>query len=233
MRVTRSVVCVLVSLMCILVLGAVTGCQKAYYDALEAVGFEKREMLVDRSEELRDTLHLVKTEFGVAFSRLGTIVQPDALAPDQQYEQAQVLYDSCEDRYDELRKGIEKTEDVANALFEDWIEQTTQHPEGSMRAASQKRLDETREAFRTMMRPVRSASDRVPPVLSALEQHVMHLKLNQSPQASENVIAELDRSQTDLQALLDHAQTAIDATNGFIHSMSRQVHKQRTEPQEQ
>lgn len=232
MRATRNVVFVLVSLLCVLMLGAATGCRNVYYDAMQAVGVEKREMLVDNTEELRESLHLVKTEFGVAFNRLATIVQPDALAPDQQYEQGQILYDSCQERYDELNNSIGKTEEVANSLFEDWIEETSQQPSESLRAASQQRLDETREAFRSMMRPVRSASDRVPPVLSALEQHVIHLKMNRNAQASETILAELDRSQTDLQALLDQAQVGIDATNTFIHSMSRQVHQIKTGQQE-
>lgn len=222
MRTMRGVVFGLIMMVCI---AAATGCQKMYYDAMETVGIEKREILVDRSEATRDSLHRITVEYSVVLNRLASIVQLDALTPEQRYEQSAELVESAQDRSDELTKGINKTDDVAAALFEDWDSQTRAQTSEALRATSQQRLDETREAFRTMMRPVRDAADRLPPILSALNKHVMHLKLNYTDEAAETVRNELEQSTTDVAGLLEKAQSAIDASNEFITAMNRQMNR--------
>ncbi len=222
MRSVRCTACVLM-----LILVAAAGCQKAYYGAMEYVGVEKREILVDRSESLRDSLYRVRTVYGMALERLDAIAAPNALSPELRYEQAQLLYDECADRAAELRSDIAGTEDVANALFEDWIALNRAQTSESTRAAGQQRLDETREGFAAMMRPVRSAEGRIVPVLAALEGHVRHMKLNMDDASAATVRSELVRVRPDMTALLDQSQTAIDAANTFIHTMSRQLHRQK------
>lgn len=213
----------------VLGLGAAVGCQRAYYDAMEAMGTEKREILVDRTEDLRDALYAVRSEYSVAVERLATIVQPDALDAEQRFSQAEVLVDACRERSDTLQSALEQTDDIANTLFEDWIVMTREQADAGMRDASQKRLDDLRTSYRAMMRPARSAADRVLPVLRTFEAHVQHLKLHMDDASAATVRAELDRVQPDVTALMGQLEEAVQGTNSFLHTMSRQMHQQRTE----
>ncbi|RPI63943.1 MAG: DUF2959 family protein, partial [Lysobacterales bacterium] len=54
-----------------------TSCSSAYYRALETVGIEKRDILVDRVEEARDSQTDAKEQFTSALDRYRSVVNVD------------------------------------------------------------------------------------------------------------------------------------------------------------
>ena len=56
-------------------------CATAYYRALETVGIEKREILVDRIEEARDSQTEAKEQFTSALDRYRSVVNVDPTPP--------------------------------------------------------------------------------------------------------------------------------------------------------
>ena len=51
-----------------------TGCQSAYYSAMEKVGVHKRDILIDRVEETKDSQQESQEEFKSALERLTTLI---------------------------------------------------------------------------------------------------------------------------------------------------------------
>ena len=54
-----------------------SGCQYAYYSAMEKVGVHKRDILIDRVEETKDSQQESQQEFQSALERLTTLINFD------------------------------------------------------------------------------------------------------------------------------------------------------------
>ena len=54
-----------------------SGCQSAYYSAMEKVGVHKRDILIDRVEETKDSQQESQEEFQSALERLTTLINFD------------------------------------------------------------------------------------------------------------------------------------------------------------
>lgn len=210
-----------VAALLIVMLAATAGCQKAYYGAMEMVGVQKRQILVNRSEDSRNALHAAMIDFGPVLDRFSSRLQLTGQPPKERYEAVQALFDVVDSRAQTLNKSLDKTQDVADALFADWEKEARGYASEALQETARQRLNETRDAFRAMMRAARRAEDTVPPVLEPLRRHTLHLKINQNDQAAATVDAELPRLQQDIAALQQYMQTAIDEANRFIHFMNR------------
>ena len=55
----------------------VFGCQKAYYSAMEEIGYDKREILSDRVEEARESQEAAKKQFSSALEQYKSVVKFD------------------------------------------------------------------------------------------------------------------------------------------------------------
>lgn len=97
-----------------------TGCQSAYYAAMEKVGVHKRDILVDRVEEARDSQQEAKEQFQSALDRYRSVVQVKGGELEARYEALNKEYLASESSAKEVRARIEAVEDVAEALFEEW-----------------------------------------------------------------------------------------------------------------
>src|SRR5690606_2378278 len=100
-----------------LVLG---GCQSAYYSAMEKVGVHKRDILVDRVEEARDSQQQAKEQFQSTLDRYRSVIQIDGGALEQRYAALNAEYLISERRAQEVHERIAAIEDVAQALFKEW-----------------------------------------------------------------------------------------------------------------
>jgi len=56
---------------------ALSGCQSAYYSAMEKVGVHKRDILIDRVEETKESQEESQEEFQSALERLTTLINFD------------------------------------------------------------------------------------------------------------------------------------------------------------
>ena len=62
------------------------GCQTAYYGALEKFGIHKRDLLVERVEEARDTQEETKEQFKSALEQFSAVVNIESTELKQKYD---------------------------------------------------------------------------------------------------------------------------------------------------
>jgi len=74
---------VLVSLM----LSSLVGCQSLYFDAMEKLGYHKRDLLVSRVEDARDSQEQAKEQFRSALDRFSTVLNFHGGTLQGKYEQ--------------------------------------------------------------------------------------------------------------------------------------------------
>lgn len=195
------------------------GCQKAYYAAMEEVGYDKREILSDRVENARESQQDAKEQFANALERYKSVVDFDGGKLEEKYEILNDEYETSEAMAEKVRDRIDSVEDVANALFEEWEEEITQYTSSKLRRSSQKQLSATKARYNTLIRAMKKASSKMDPVLAAFKDQVLYLKHNLNAKAIAALEGELTNIRSDVDALIKEMEKSIAEADAFIKTL--------------
>ncbi|WP_413401098.1 DUF2959 domain-containing protein [Pseudoalteromonas sp. KJ71-7] len=197
-----------------------SGCQSAYYSAMEKVGVHKRDILIDRVEETKDSQQESQQEFQSALERLTTLINFDGGELQDAYNQLNDDYESSLAAANEVSSNINKVEDVADALFDEWSDELEQYKSASLKRQSSKKLAATQRQFSQLLRSMRSAESKMEPVLSSLQDNVLYLKHNLNAQAVAAIKGEFTNLKRDIQLLMNDMNKSIEDSNKFIEQMN-------------
>lgn len=195
------------------------GCESAYYSAAEQVGIHKRDILVDRVEESRDSQEDAEEQFQSALEHFQAVVDFDGGELEDVYEELNDEYEDSEASAREVRERIDAVESVAEALFEEWQDEIEEYSNASFKAQSQRQLRNTRQRYEGMISAMRKAEARMDPVLTALRDNVLFLKHNLNARAVAALKTEFQGISQDVDALIAEMRQSIAASNAFIESM--------------
>jgi len=198
-----------------------SGCQSAYYSAMEKVGVHKRDILIDRVEETKDSQQESQQEFQSALERLTTLINFDGGELQDAYNQLNDDYESSLQAANEVSSNINKVEDVAEALFDEWNDELEQYKSASLKRESSKKLAATQRQFDQLLRSMRSAESKMEPVLSSLKDNVLYLKHNLNAQAVAAIKGEFTNLKRDIQLLMNDMNKSIEDSNKFIEQMNK------------
>ncbi|MBA3564943.1 MAG: DUF2959 domain-containing protein [Gammaproteobacteria bacterium] len=199
-----------------LVLGA---CQSAYYNTLEAVGYHKRDLLVDRVEAARDAQQSAKTQFQSALEEFSAVIHFDGGELERQYEKLNHEYELSEAEAEAVTERIDSVENVAEALFEEWDDELDEYSNDGLRRNSERQLEETRERYGQLIEAMRRAEATTGPVLAAFRDQVLALKHNLNAQAIAALQNELVAVETDVAALIREMEASIREADAFLNAM--------------
>ena len=85
--------------LCCLALVVLAGCQSAYYEAAEKVGYHKRDIMVDRVEGSRDAQEDAQEQFQSALEQLGELTNFDG-------GDLEDIYEDMADEYEDSARGV-------------------------------------------------------------------------------------------------------------------------------
>lgn len=197
-----------------------TGCQTAYYSTMEKLGIEKRDILVDRVDEAKDSQGEAQEEFRSALERLDTMLNIDGGELEEQYNALNDDYEASKSAAERVRERIDAVDDVAQDLFDEWSEELEQYSNDSMRRQSERQLRETERRYADLIRTMERAASKMDPVLAKLQDNVLYLKHNLNAQAISAIRGEFDNLQVDIRDLIKEMETAIAESDKFIASMN-------------
>lgn len=201
-----------------LLLGA---CQSAYYSAMESVGVHKRDILVDRVEETKESQEESQEEFQSALERLTTLINFKGGDLQDAYQQLNDDYQSSLSAAEEVSSNINKVEDVATALFAEWATELEQYKSASLKRESSKKLNATKRQFNQLLRSMRASEKKMAPVLASLNDNVLYLKHNLNAQAVAAIKGEFSSLKRDIKVLIDDMNKSIADSNKFIEQMNK------------
>ena len=199
---------------------ALSGCQSAYYSAMEKVGVHKRDILIDRVEETKDSQEESQEEFKSALERLTTLIDFNGGELQDTYNQLNDDYESSLKAANEVSTNINKVEDVAEALFDEWSDELEQYKSASLKRESSKKLAATQRQFSQLLSSMRSAESKMEPVLTSLHDNVLYLKHNLNAQAVSAIKGEFTNLKRDIQLLMNDMNKSIADSNKFIEQMN-------------
>lgn len=196
-----------------------TGCQSAYYAAWEKVGVEKRDILVDRVENAKESQEEAQEQFSSALEAFGAVVAFDGGELEDVYDRLNGQYEDSVAAADDVSARIDKVEGVAEALFDEWQEELEKYQNASLKRDSASKLRETQRRYKSLMKAMRNAESKMAPVLSALQDNVLYLKHNLNASAIGALQGELSTIENNVAQLLRQMNAAIAESDAFISSM--------------
>lgn len=196
------------------------GCESTYYAAMEKVGQHKRDILIDRVESASDSQQEAQQEFKDALTHLSTLINFEGGDLVEQYELSQSHFNASKSSADDVSDRIEAIENVADALFEEWQDEIAIYSSASLKAQSEAKLKATQRKYRSLIKTMYKAEQRMGPVLSALQDNVLFLKHNLNAKAIGALQGEYQEIKRDVQRLIDDMNTAISQSNTFIEQIT-------------
>lgn len=197
----------------------VTGCQTAYYSAMEKVGVHKRDILVDRVEDTRDAQNEAQQQFQNALEQFRSVVNFDGGELDAVYKKLQKEYDRSAAAAEEVRDSIRQVEHVSGALFDEWEDELDQYTSQKLRSDSASALRDTKARYKQLHASLKRAESRMQPVLSALLDNTLYLKHNLNARAIGSLKGEFAGIEQDIDRLVVEMQRSIKQSDQFIQDM--------------
>jgi uncharacterized protein YoxC len=186
---------------------------------MEAFGYEKRDILVDRVEDARDEQEQAKVQFSSALDQFKAVIDFEGDDLEAMHKELDKGYNKSKRAASDVGDKIDKVESVAEALFEEWEEELNTYNSEELRAISARRLEETRSRYEQLIGAMERAEATIPPVLSAMQDQVLFLKHNLNAQAIASIQGTAEGIQKDIQSLINEMQKSIDEANAFINQM--------------
>jgi hypothetical protein len=196
-----------------------TGCSSTYYNAMEKMGFAKREILVDRVEATRDAQNEAKEQFASALEHFLAVTKADGGELQRKYDSLNREFERSETRAQEVRDRIKAVEDVAEALFREWKDEMKQYTNASLRRESEREFDLTRRRYEDLIKVMRRAADRMEPVLSTFRDQVLFLKHNLNARALASLTTTNRELEADITRLVADMEASIKEAEDFIKTM--------------
>ncbi len=192
------------------------GCSKPYYAAMEKVGIHKRDIMVDRVEAARDTQAAAQEQFKSALEQFDSVVKLKETDLKKAYDSLNREYEASEEIADKVSSRIEKIEDVADALFDEWEDELALYKNRELRRSSKEQLMKTQKRYREMLRSMRRAEASMEPVLAIFRDNVLFLKHNLNAQAIGSLHGEFANLKGEIENLISKMNHAIESSNKFI-----------------
>ena len=197
-----------------------TSCSSTYYSAMETVGIEKRDILIDRVEDARDAQDDASEQFASALEQFRATVNFDGGDLEKIYDKLNSEYEDSVAGAEEVSDRINSVEAVSEDLFEEWEAELGEYSNANMRRNSEAMLRDTQKRYKQMMAAMRRAERSMDPVLESFQDQVLYLKHNLNARAIGALRSELDSIERDTARLIADMQKAIAEADSFIQSMA-------------
>jgi len=199
---------------------SLNGCSSAYYSAMEKVGVHKRDIMVDRVEEAKESQEEAQQQFKSALEQLSELIAFDGGKLAEQYEATNDQYEASKAAAEDVSSRIDAIENVANALFDEWNEEISQYESAKLKRQSQLKYKETERRYNKLIASMRKAESRMAPVLTALKDNTLYLKHNLNAQAIGALQGEYKAIKQDVEILIEEMNTAIQQSQQFIEMLT-------------
>jgi len=200
-------------------LGTLTGCQSVYYEAWEAFGKEKRDLLRDELVGMVDDQGEAQESFTTALEQVKALTGFDGGDLEVMYESLKDSFEDAEDASDGIDDRIADIERVAEDLFREWESELAEMRTASLRESSRTKLRETRRRFERMDRTMRNSREKMVGVLSVFRDHVLYLKHNLNAAAIGAIGNAMGAVESDIEDLQRTIENSIREAQSFIEAM--------------
>jgi hypothetical protein len=197
----------------------VTGCKSIYYSTMEAFGSEKRDILSSRLVAARDTQKQAQQQFKTTMERFKELTGFQGGDLEQKYNTLKGQYESCDSRAKAVSDRIASLDEVAKDMFTEWRSELAQYQDPNLRAASERKLNETQQRYKDVLATMKRSEASMQPVLAKFHDQVLFLKHNLNAAALNSLNASTSAIESDVTALIKEMEASIAETDKFIATL--------------
>jgi hypothetical protein len=196
------------------------GCSSTYYKTMESLGYHKRDILVSRVQDARDSQQAAKEQFKTALERFNELLGTTGGPLQAKYDKLNTEYEKSATKAQTVHKRIASVESVAGALFKEWKGELSQYTNKEYRARDEKLLSDTQARYDQLIAAMKRAEAKMDPVLAAFRDRVLFLKHNLNAQAVASLQGELASVEVNVDALVKEMEASIQEADAFISEIS-------------
>jgi F0F1-type ATP synthase membrane subunit b/b' len=193
-----------------------SGCSTAYYSAMEKIGKEKRHILVDDVEKVKDSQTEAQEEFKDALTRIKELYAFDGGDLEMFYDRLKDSYEDCDARADQIEKRINTVEQVASDLFAEWEGEIKQINDARLKASSRQTLSDAKIRYKQLAIAMNKSTQGMYPVLAKLKDYTLYLKHNLNAKAVGSLGGEVLSIEQEVADLIDDMNLSIREADDFI-----------------
>lgn len=208
-------------LFCICCLLLLSGCQSAYFRAMEKVGYHKRDILVSRVNDARDEQGRTAKQIRSTLENFRTVVNFSGGDLERQYNLMQLDLERSEKRALAVRERIAAVQQVADALFVEWEAELGHYSNPTLASSSKAQLQETRLRYERYLAAMLRAESRLEPVLRPFRDQVLFLKHNLNARAVASLQAEVVAVQGDVEILIREMEHSMREADQFLQGLQQ------------
>ncbi len=197
-----------------------SGCATASYNIQERFGIEKRDILVNRVEDVSKSQTEAKEEFANALEAFRAVVNVDAGQLEDVYDDLNKAHKRAESDAETVRTRVKSVKRVSRDLFKEWEGELNQYSDPGLRRASESQLRETQARYDILVDKMDAATASMDPVLSVFNDRVLYLKHNLNARAIAALDAETANLEGDVARLIAEMERSIAAADAFIADMN-------------
>jgi chromosome segregation ATPase len=187
---------------------------------MESMGIHKREILVDRVKEGRETQQEAKDQFKTALERFTELTEFDGGKLKKTYDRLNRELERSEAKAKEVSSRIEAIEDVSDELFREWEKELKSFKNAEYRRISESKLEATYAKYEDLIAAMKRAEKSIAPVLDSFRDQVLFLKHNLNAQAIASLDTQTEVLKSDIVILIEQMESSIAEADSFIDSMS-------------
>ncbi len=195
------------------------GCSTVYYSVWETLGKEKRDLLRDNVEAVREDQEEVSEQFESTLERIRAIYGLEGGELEEKYDKLKKAYERSTERAGTLRDRIDTVEEIAGDLFAEWDREIGEISDPGLRQRSRDQLEQTRGRYDELEKALGKTEARLDPVLTRFKDQVLFLKHNLNAQAIGSLETEVQDIQRDVDDLLGDLRASIQEADQFIEGL--------------
>jgi hypothetical protein len=202
----------------LLLVVSLTGCQSAYYGAMEKVGINKRDIMVDRVKDARASQDEAKETIKTTLEQFSAVVEIKSGDLEKTYKRLNDSFLDTESAVNEVHSRIASIESVSGALFKEWKAEIKTYTNVDLKRKSEAQLKDAQIRYEQMIKAMKTASKQMDPVLVAFRDQVLFLKHNLNSAAISSIQGEVVKIQSDVKRLIADMEKAIAEADSFINN---------------
>ena len=199
---------------------SLSSCSTVYYETMEKFGVHKRDILVERVEEARDSQEAAKVQFTSALEQFSSLLNFNGGDLQATYEKLNGEFEKSEDKAATVSDRIRSVESVSSDLFKEWEDELDLYTNQNLRRSSESTLRETRALYQQLVLSMHTAENKMVPVIDAFRDQVLFLKHNLNSRAIASLRSELVTIEGDISALIIDMEKSITESNRFLSELA-------------
>lgn len=203
---------VFLCLFCILL----SGCSTAYYSAMEKIGREKRDILLDNVEDVQDSQTKAQAEFKDALTKIKELYSFDGGKLETFYDELKDSYEDCDSRARQINKRINDVKEVAGDLFKEWESEIALMNDVKLKNNSKRSLRDAKIKYQKLESIMIKSTKGMNPVLVKLKDYVLYLKHNLNAKAVGSLSGEVVSIEKEVAELISDMNVSIREAENFI-----------------